>query len=272
MPIKTVIENTQNKPISLQLKKIWEHRALLWVFAMRDVKVQYTQTRLGIVWSFIQAITAAFIINLFFGVLMQVETQGVPYILFAFPGLMAWYYFSFIISNAGQSLVHAQQIIKKVYFPKLILPLSKSIVGLVDFLIWFILLLILFAFYAYPLKLNIILIPFCVLLNMIAGLSIAIWLSALTVKYRDVFHIIPYVIGFGIFVTPVFFEAAMIPAGLDYLIYFNPMAGVIAFYRWCLFDTFISIKYLLGIVPVVILFITGIFYFRKVESIMTDLI
>jgi len=186
--------------------------------------------------------------------------------------MMAWYYFSFIVNSAGTSLVQSQHIIKKVYFPKLILPIYKTIVGLAEFIIWFVLLLMLHVYYSHPVSINIVFLPLCILLNIITGLSLAIWLSALTVRYRDVFHIIPYIVAFGIFVTPVFYESAMIPQQYHYLIYFNPMAGVIAFYRWCILDMGISINYLLGIIPVIILFISGLYYFRRVEGIMTDVI
>jgi len=256
----------------LNLKKLWQFRALIIAFAARDLRAQYAQTKLGIVWSFIQAITAALIINLFFGILIKMQIPGIPYLIYAFPGMMAWYYFSFIVNSAGTSLVQSQHIIKKVYFPKLILPIYKTIVGLAEFIIWFVLLLMLHVYYSHPVSINIVFLPLCILLNIITGLSLAIWLSALTVRYRDVFHIIPYIVAFGIFVTPVFYESAMIPQQYHYLIYFNPMAGVIAFYRWCILDMGISINYLLGIIPVIILFISGLYYFRRVEGIMTDVI
>lgn len=255
---------------SLHLKKVWQYRALLLAFAVRDIRTQYAQTRLGILWSFIQAITAALIINLFFGLLIKLQITGIPYIVYAFPGMMAWYYFSYIVNYSGTSLVQSQHIIKKVYFPKLILPLYKTIVGLIDFFIWFILLLIMLVYYSHPLSINILFMPLCILFNIITGLSIAIWLSALTVRYRDIFHIIPYLVGFGIFVTPVFYETTMIPQAYHYLVYINPMAGVIAFYRWCLFDMSLSVNYLWGLIPTFVLFVSGIYYFRSVEGKMAD--
>jgi lipopolysaccharide transport system permease protein len=256
----------------LNLKKIWQYRALISAFAIRDIRVQYAQTKLGILWSLIQAITAALIINLFFGILLKVPVPNIPYIIYAFPGMMAWYYFSYIVNNSGTSLSQSQHIIKKVYFPKLILPLYKTIVGLVEFLIWFILLAIMLIYYSQPIYINVIFLPIAILMNVITGLSIAIWLSALTVRYRDVYHIIPYLVGFGIFVTPVFFDTTMIPQNYHFLIYFNPMAGVIAFYRWCLLNIDFSFYYLLGLIPAGFLFISGLFYFRKVEGIMADVI
>jgi lipopolysaccharide transport system permease protein len=268
----TKIISANSTKSRLNLKKVWQYRFLMFSFVKRDIKVQYAQTRLGIVWSLIQAATAAFIIYLFFGVLLKINIPDIPYIVYAFPGMAAWYFFSYIVSSSGTSLMQSQHIIKKIYFPKLILPLYKTLVGLVEFLIWFALFLIILIIYRHPLSMKAFLLPVGILLNIITGLSIAIWLSALTIRFRDVFHIIPYLVGFGIFVPPVFFETAMIPRDYHFLIYFNPMAGVIAFYRWCLLDMNFSLHYLLGLIPMVILFISGLYYFRKVEGIMADVI
>jgi len=256
----------------LNFRKLWKYRTLMVAFAGRDIRTQYAQTKLGVVWSFIQAVTAALIINLFFGKIMKMQVPGIPYIIYAFPGMMAWYYFSYIVNNAGTALIQSQNIIKKVYFPKLILPFYKTLVGLIDHLIWFVVFIFLMIFFACPFSINVLLLPVCILLNIITGLSVAIWLSALTIRYRDVSHFIPYLIGFGVFVTPVFFETAMIPPAYHYFIFFNPMAGVIALYRWCLFDMPLSINYLFGIVPAGLLFISGLYYFRRVEGIMADII
>ena len=252
--------------------KVWQYRSLLYSFTVRDIKVQYAQTKLGILWSMIQAATAAFIIHLFFGLMLKINIPGVPYIIYAFPGMAAWYYFSYIVSSSGTSLMQSQHIIKKIYFPKLILPLYKTVAGLVEFLVWFVVFIFILIIYRHPLSINTLWLPLAIFLNIVTGLSIAIWLSALTIRFRDAFHIIPYLIGFGVFVTPVFFETAMIPASLHFLIFFNPMAGVIAFYRWCLLGMGFPVQYLWGLVPVFILFISGLYYFRRVEGIIADVI
>jgi len=272
MSKKRIIENTQNKPISLHLKQVWEYRAIIKAFTIRDIKIQYIQTKLGVLWSFIQAITAAIVVNYFFGYLMKINTGNIPYIIFAFPGLIAWYYFTYIISYSGTSLLESQQIIKKIYFPKLVLPIYKSLVGLFELLAWSVVFIGLCLFYQFPVSINTFFIPIAVLLNMIVGLSIALWLSAITVRYRDALMIIPFLVGFGIFVTPVFFSSMMIPEAYSYFIYLNPMAGVIAFYRWCLFSYDFSLYYLLAFIPTIIFFIGGLFYFRRVEALMADLI
>ena len=272
MDEKTIISADSLKRNTLNIIKIWKYRALITAFAKRDIRAQYAQTKLGILWSFIQAITAALIINFFFGVLLKVSIPGIPFIIHAFPGMMAWYYFSYIVNNSGTSLTQSQHIIQKIYFPKLILPLYKAIVGLVEFMIWFVLFIVILIIYRRPLSLNVLLLPVGIIFNIVSGLSIAIWLSALTVRFRDAFHIIPFVIAFGVFVTPVFFDTTMIPQNYHFLIYLNPMAGVIAFYRWCLLSIDFSFYYLLGLIPAIILFISGLFYFRKVEGIMADVI
>jgi len=256
----------------LRLKKVWQYRSLIYAFTMRDIKSQYAQTKLGIVWSLIQAITAALVINLFFGILIKMNTGSIPYILYAFPGMMSWYFFSYIVNQAGTSLVQSQHIIKKVYFPKLILPLYKSLVGMVEHLIWLAVFFGMALLMAFPLQITLLALPICILTNIIAGLSVAVWLSALTVRYRDASHIIPFVIGFGVFVTPVFYKAAMIPEAYHFLLYWNPMAGVIESYRWCLLGMPFDIHYIYGFIPMVVLLVTGLFYFRKVEGIIADVI
>lgn len=272
MAVTKIINAASLNRNKLHLKKVWQYRSILLTFFIRDLKAQYAQTRLGIVWSFIQAITAALIVSLFFGILLKVNIPGRPYIIYAFPGLMSWYYFSYIVNNAGTSLVQAQSIIKKVYFPKLILPLYKSMVGLIEYLVWLLVLLGLHLYFGIPIAVQFPLILIAILLTAITGLSVAIWLSALTVRYRDASHIIPYLIGFGIFVTPVFFETAMIPAAYQFLMYLNPMAGVIAFSRWCTLGIPFQADYLFGFIPMIILFISGLYYFRRIEGIMTDVI
>ncbi|MDY0388068.1 MAG: ABC transporter permease [Methanolobus sp.] len=272
MSEKIIIENTRNKPIRLKLKQVWEYRALIKAFAIRDIKTQYVQTKLGILWSFIQAFTAAIIVNFFFGYLMKIDTGDIPYIIFAFPGLIAWYYFTYMIFHSGTSLLQSQNLIKKIYFPKLVLPFYKSFVGLFELFSWSIIFIGLCMFYQFSVSINTIFIPIAVLLNMIVGLSIALWLSAITVRYRDALMIIPFLVGFGIFVTPVFFTSTMIPEAYSFFIYLNPMAGVIAFYRWCLFNSDFTFYYLLGFIPTLIFFIGGLFYFRRVEALMVDLV
>lgn len=272
MQKQTIIENSQKKPIALQFSKIWEYRTLIWVFMVRDIKVQYVQTKLGIIWSFVQAFMAALIVNFFFGTLLNVDTGDIPYIVFAFPGMIAWYYFSSIVTYSGTSLIQSQNIIKKIYFPKLILPIYKSLSSLIELIVWLLVYVLIIIYYNYPINIKILLLPFPIILNIFVGLSFSIWLAATTVKKRDVLFVIPFLVGFGVLITPVFFVDAMIPSEYLYWLNLNPMAGVIAFYRWCLLDVDFNLNYMLGLIPSVLLFITGIYYFRKVEAKMSDIL
>jgi len=268
----TIIENSRRNKFKLDAKRVWQYRALIRLFTIRDIKLQFTQTRFGMVWSFVQAITAAIIVNFFFGTFINFEIIGIPYLVFAFPGMMAWYFFSYILNSAGTSLIASQHIIKKVYFPKLILPLYKTLVGLFDFAVWFIVYLAILLYYQYPVTWKILLLPVPLILNMITGLSIAIWLSALTIRFRDAFLIVPFLAAFGIFITPVFYPGLMLPTKYYALVFANPMAGVIDLYRVILVGTPLDARYVVGFIPVAILFVSGLFYFRRVENTIADLV
>jgi len=262
---------TGKTTMRLYLHQVWCYRALIRSFAIRDIKVKYAQTYFGILWSILQAVIGVGIVTFFFGYILKIDTGGIPYFLYAFPGMASWYFFSFLVGYVGSSMQQSQHLIQKVYFPKLVLPLSQSVVGLIDFCIWLAVCLVCLLLFRYPLSWNLIFLPVFMVLNLVTGLSIAIWLSALTVRYRDLQIIMPFIIGFGIFVTPVFFPEVMIPAKYAFMLYLNPMAGVITGLRWCLLGTEIpSAHYLLGFIPVFLLFFSGMIYFTKVEYKLVD--
>ncbi|MFH1319476.1 MAG: ABC transporter permease [Bacteroidota bacterium] len=267
------ISASDKQGIIASLVKTFKYRFLVYTFAARDLKAQYAQTVLGIMWSIIRPLTGLLIYTVFFRYLLNVDTGSVPYPLFAFSGMICWYYFSYLISSAGTSLLEAQDIIKKIYFPKLILPVSKVLVGLVEFGISLILLFVMLIIWGFTPDLKILLFPFLIALNIITAFSIGIWLSALTVRFRDFHHIIPYLVNFGIFLTPVFYPATLIPSKYYFFIYLNPMAGVIEGFRWVLFGGAVpSVYFLVGFIPVILLFISGLYYFTRIEGRMTDII
>lgn len=253
------------------LAEVWKYRHLVLTFAKRDLKVKYAQTTLGIAWAMLQPLTGLLIFTLFFDKVLQVDTAGVPYPLFALTGMSSWYYFTYIFGSAGTSLLDSQSIIKKVYFPKLILPLSKIFLGGADFLCTIVLLAIAMLLYGrYP-GMSVIFFPFFLIFNIVVALSNAIWLSALTVRNRDAHHIIPYLINFSIWITPVFYPTTILPASLSSLMYINPMAFVIEGYRYSLLGSPPpSPYYLISVVPVIILLFTGLLYFLKVEDDIVD--
>ena len=260
------------KPFWEYFKKVYAFRSLILTLALRDIKVQYAQTFLGILWSAIQPMTGLLIFYFFFYLVFNVDT-GIPFHLFAFSGMVCWYYFTFIIGHAGTSLLGAQDLIKKIYFPKLVLPLSKVFVGFVEFSISFVILVIMMMVAGYYPSIKILLLPVLIILIVITGLSVAIWLSALTIRYRDFHHIIPYIVNFGIWFAPVFYPTTIISDRFHYLIYVNPMAGLIEGFRWMLFDLPApSPNYLLSLATVFVLFVSGLWYFKNVERKVSDYI
>lgn len=266
---KTVL--TSRTDLADYLKSIWAYRSLIRSFAVRDIRVKYAQTYLGILWSILQAVIGVGIVTFFFGYIIKINTGDIPYFLYVFPGMASWYFFSFLVGYVGSSMQQSQHLIQKVYFPRLIIPLSQSVVGLIDFCIWIAVCLVFMLIFRNPFSINLVFLPVFIVLNLATGLSVAVWLSALTVRYRDLQIIIPFIIGFGIFVTPVFFPEVMIPAKYSFLLYLNPMAGVITGLRWCILGTEIpSLNYLLGFIPVFFLFVTGMIYFTRVEYKLVD--
>lgn len=187
-----IIDNRTN--IWEYLKRVWDYRRLIKSFTYRDIRIKYAQTYFGILWSVIQAFVGVGIITFFFGYLIKIDTAGVPYFLYAFPGMAAWYFFSYIVGFSGNALVNSQYLIQKVYFPKLILPLSQALVGFVDYFIWILVCLVCVLFSGTTVTFNLFFLPVFMILNLITGLSVAIWLCALTVRFRDLQIIIPYII------------------------------------------------------------------------------
>lgn len=265
----------KSTPTSLKehLALLFAHRRLIFVFALRDVKKKYVQTYLGALWGVFQPLIALIVFTFFFGLLLKVDTSPLPYPVFVFSGLIFWNNFSSIANNSGTALLESQEFINKFYFPKLVLLFSKVISAFIEFVMSFMLLLLLMVIFKTPLSIKIVFLPLFILYNAVIALSIGIWLSSLTIRFRDLFQVIPYLIGFGIFVTPVFFPSTLIPDNFHFLIYINPIAGVIEGARWAMWGgTLPSLNYLWGLLPVFILLLGGLLYFFSVEDKLTDFI
>lgn len=271
--MKTVISSEKDS-LKVYLQKIYFHKSLILTLAKRDLKVKYAQTSLGLLWTAIQPLTGLLIFTFFFNKVMKIES--IPesgYAVFAFTGMTSWYFFSYLVYQSSTSLIQNQELMKKIYFPKLILPISKVLVGLVDFGISMILLLIIMMINGIVPSWHIIFLPIFILLNITVGLSVSIWLSALTVKKRDLQHIVPYLMNFGIWLTPVFFPATLIPEKYRALLYLNPMAGIVEGFRWCIWEYGqYDIYYSIGIALSILLLVSGVWYFRKVEDEIVDYI
>jgi len=268
-----IIIDSSKKGINLNIKELIAYKDLLITLAYRDLKVRYAQTALGFLWAIIQPLSTLLIFTLVFGKVAKVNTGTIPYPLFALTGMAAWTYFSNVMSSAGSSIIGSQAMISKIYFPRLIIPLSKSAVALVDFMIILVLLLVTMIFYGYYPDSQIIFFPLFVLLALLSGLSIGIWLSALTVRFRDFQYIIPFAVQLGMYATPVAYPASLVPDQYKFWYFLNPMAGVVEGFRWSLLGgdppgmlTFLSTGLVL------LLFISSLFYFRSVEKVMADII
>jgi lipopolysaccharide transport system permease protein len=275
----TVIRPTQGWA-SLRLGEVWEFRELLFFFVWRDVKVRYKQTILGALWAVLQPLLTMVIFTIFFGGLARVGSDGLPYPLFSYAGILPWTFFAFGLSQAANSLVGASNLIKKVYFPRLIIPLASVLTGLVDFAVSFVVLIGLMAWYRMPPTLMVIWLPFLLLLTVLAALGFGLWLAALNVEYRDVRHVVPFFVQLWLFVTPVIYPTSRLTAKLAeyglpaWLCGLNPMAGVVEGFRWALLGTGSRPGPILLVSTVVTLLVlaSGAFYFRRMERTFADVV
>lgn len=269
-----IIIDSKQKSIFPNWKEIYRYKDLFWTLSWRDFRVRYAQTTIGFLWAFIQPIITIVILSVVFGKFVGVETP-VPHLVYTVAGMSIWTYFSYVLTNSGSSIISSQQMVKKIYFPRLIIPLSKAIVGLIDLAITLLILAILMIYYQIPVNYSILLAPIFILLGMLAALSVGIWLSALTVRFRDFQHIVPFIIQIGLYITPVAYPIDLvtknIPTWAQYLYFLNPMAGIVDGFRWCLFGGQLNIMSLvIATLVTVCLFISSLYYFRKVEDQMAD--
>ncbi len=260
--------------LSLRLIEIWYYRELLYFLTLRDIKIRYKQTALGVAWAILQPLITMVIFSVIFGQLANLPSDGIPYPVFSYAALLPWGLFSGALQRAGTSLVANSNLITKVYFPRLVIPISAVAAGLLDFLIAFIVLLGLMLFYKIQLTWMILTIPLFMLLAILTALAVSLWLSALNVQYRDVQHIIPFLIQAWMYASPVAYSAGLIPTGPWRIIYgLNPLAGVIQGFRWALLGASPPNELLIvSIVIVLILLVSGLYYFRRMERTFADVI
>ena len=223
------------KWIGLDLVSFWSYRELLYFLTWRDVKVRYKQTLLGALWAIIQPLFAMAIFTLFFGKLAGVPSDGIPYPIFAYAGLLPWMFFSNAVTNSGNSLVGSANLITKVYFPRMIIPAAAVGAGLVDFAIALLIMVALMIYYGVVPTWNLAMFPILIVLTMLLALGVGMWMSALNVKYRDVRHALPFLIQLWMFATPIVYPASLVPAKWRLLFALNPLTGIIEGYRCALF-------------------------------------
>ncbi len=272
--MQTKIIDAESSRIIPNFKELYRYRDLFLTLSWRDFRVRYAQTSIGLLWAFLQPVITLLILSLVFGRFVGVKTL-VPHLLFTIAGMSIWTYFSYVMANSGNSIIASQEMIKKIYFPRLIIPLSKAVVGLIDLGITLLILIILMIYYGIVPSSHVWLAPFFILVGMIAALGAGIWLSALTVRYRDFQHVVPFIVQIGLYITPIAYPAEFatrqLPKWAAALYYLNPMAGVVQGFRWSLFGGEAPGNlFWVSLVMVLILFISGLFYFHKVEDDMAD--
>ncbi len=273
-PIPSVVIQPESGWVALKFRELWQYRELLYFLIKRDVQVRYRQTALGVGWAVLQPLLTMAIFSVVFGRLANLPSDGLPYPIFSFAALLPWQLFSGALTRAGTSLVSSSNLLTKVYFPRLIIPISAVAAGLVDFAIAIVVLIVLMLFYGITPGAAVVWIPVLVLFALAAALAVGLWLSALNVKYRDVQHLIPFLVMAWMYASPVAYSANLIPAGKWRLLYaLNPMAGVIQGFRWALAggkapdaSIFVSVA------VVVVLLFGGLFYFRRMERVFADIV
>ena len=269
---RTVIEPPRGWR-SLDLSELWHFRELLWVLTERDIKVRYKQTVLGFAWAIIQPVMLMVVFSVFFGGLAKMASDGLPYPIFVYAGLLPWTFFANSIGSSANSLVASSNLVSKVYFPRLIIPLSSAGSALADFCIALAILLAMMAWYGIGWSVNLLVAPLLIAGTIFIALGVGVFLAALTVAYRDFRYVIPFMIQFWMFATPVVYPASLVPAEWRWLLFLNPMAGFIEGFRSAFlgrpFD-FASIAISLAVAAIV--FVAGIAYFEKVERRFADII
>lgn len=260
--------------VSLRLSELFEYRELLYFLVWRDIKVRYKQTALGASWAIIQPFFTMVVFSLFFGKLAKVPSDGVPYPIFSFAALVPWTFFATSLTNASNSLVGSSNLIKKVYFPRLAIPIATVLSGLVDFAIAFGMLVLMMIWYGVVPSANVLWLPMFLLLALATSLGVGLWLSAMNVQYRDVKYVVPFLVQFWLFATPVAYPSSLLAAKWRAIYALNPMVGVVEGFRWSLLRTSTHpdrVAVISALAAVVIL-VTGAFYFRRMERTFADVV
>lgn len=260
--------------VSLKLRELWEYRELLYFLTWRDIKVRYKQTVLGATWAIIQPFFTMVVFSLFFGRLAEIPSDGIPYPIFAYAALVPWTFFANGLTQSSNSLVTSANLIKKIYFPRLVIPISSVFSGVIDFLLAFVVLLGLMIYYSIAPTTNIVFLPVLLLLAFITALGVGLWLSAMNVQFRDVRYTIPFLTQFWMFATPIAYPSSLLDEPWRTLYGINPMAGVVEGFRWALLDTDTAPGpiILVSAVAALILLVTGAFYFRRMEKNFADVV
>ncbi len=259
--------------VALRLQEVWEYRELLYFLTWRDIKVRYKQTALGIAWAIIQPFFTMLVFTFIRG-LAKIPSDGIPYPVFCYAALVPWTFFANGLTNSSNSLVGSSNLLSKVYFPRLTIPLATVFSGIVDLLLAFALLLVMMLYYGVAPTWQIVWLPLFLLLALITSLGVGLWLSALNVKYRDVKYIVPFIAQFWLLATPIAYPSSLLKEPWRTIYGLNPMAGVVEGFRWALLGSKITVGPLLLVssLMAVLILVGGAFYFRRMEKTFADIV
>lgn len=258
----------------INFRELIRYRELLYFLTWRDIKVRYKQTLLGATWAILQPFFTMVVFTLFFGKIAKLPSDGTPYPIFYYSGLLLWTYFANGLSFSANSLVGGANLITKIYFPRLLMPMASTVAGLLDYLIALSILVVMMFWYHVTPTLTILLLPFLVLCGFMAATGAGLWLSAMNVRYRDIRYVIPFLIQLWLFATPVIYPSSMLPERFRWLLSLNPMGGVIEAHRACILGNkpIDWNSLLISVGMILLIFITGAFYFRRMEKSFADII
>ncbi|MEM9920486.1 MAG: ABC transporter permease [Bacteroidota bacterium] len=267
---KTVI-TAEKRTLVETLRSIYQYKDLFRMLAWRDIQVRYAQTYLGLAWAIINPLFTLLVLTFVFGVVSKVDTAEIPHVVFTIAGMCCWVPFATLTNESGKAIVAAKVIISKIYFPRILIPLSKILLSLVDAAIVFFFLLCLLLFHQVPISYALLLAPLFIFCALACGLATGLWVSALSVRFRDFIHISPIILRIGIFLTPIAYPAAKIPQAFLPFYFLNPMAGITEAFRWAVFGSeWPGNHAFLSFAILILLFWSGLRYFNKVESEMAD--
>jgi lipopolysaccharide transport system permease protein len=259
---------------SLNLRELWIYRELIYFLTWRDLKVRYKQTALGAGWAVLQPVLSMIVFTIFFGQLLNVPSEGVPYPIFSYAALLPWGVFAKALNDTGRSLVSNRAMLTKIYFPRMVIPLASVFSSLADFLIAFVVMLGLMYYYQIAPTSNIWTLPLFLLLAVITALGVGLWLSAMNVLYRDIGYMIPYITQLWFYLTPIVYPASKVPEQWQFFYALNPMVGVVEGFRWALLGTADAPSPMIAVSAFIsmALFVSGMFYFRRMERTFADMV
>ncbi len=272
---ETVIIQPVKGWVNLNLRDLWIYRELVYFLTWRDLKVRYKQSVLGVLWAIIKPFMTMIVFTIFFGTLAKLPSDGVPYPIWSYTGLLPWEFFAAALSVSARSMLTSGSMVSKIYFPRIIVPLSSVFANLVDFLIAFVILIGMMLFYHITPTINMIWLPAFLLLAVITALGVGLWFSALLVMYRDINYMLPFITQLWMFISPVVYASSTIPEKWRVLYSLNPMAGVVEGFRWAMLGTQQSISPLMIAISsgiAILLFVSGLFFFRRMERVFADMI